>query len=189
MAAKGSGLHELAARYAGGLFELAGESKALDQTAQDLNDIKQIMAESDDLRRLVRSPTLSRAEQSTAMAALLDKVGASDLVKRFIGLVAANRRLYLLEPMIDAFMAELARRRGVVTAQVQSAQPLQEPQAAALNAALKASFGTELKIDLTVNPALLGGLVVKIGSQMIDSSLRTKIDKLQHAMKAPGGRV
>jgi F-type H+-transporting ATPase subunit delta len=189
VASEGTGVSELAVRYSIALFELADENKALDQVASDLSALKQMLAESADLRRLVRSPVISRADQGRAMDAVLDGVGVSDLTKRFIGLVAKNRRLFALNGMIDGYLAELARRRGEVTAQVTSATPLSAAQLQSVTDQLRAAIGSKVLVNATVDPALIGGMIVKYGSRMVDTSVRTKLDKLQLAMKASGGAV
>jgi len=189
VAAKGSGLHELATRYAGALFELAEEQESVDAVADDLARLRLLFAESAELRQLVRNPTLSRDQQLSAVEAVLAAAEVSALTQRFAGVLATNRRLYLLDAVSEAFLASLAQRRGEVTAHVIAAQPLSEAQVGAITEALTGPFGSKLKLDLTVQPDLLGGLVVKVGSQMIDSSLRTKIDRLQQTMKAPGGTL
>ena len=120
------------------------------------------------------------------MAALLDKAGASDLTRNFVGLVARNRRLFVLPEMIDAYLATLAARRGEVTADVTAAAKLSEGQMTALAEALRKVVGAKVSIDLSVDPALIGGLVVKVGSRLFDSSLRTKLQKLELAMKGVG---
>jgi F-type H+-transporting ATPase subunit delta len=189
VASEGTGVSELATRYSIALFELADENKALDQVASDLAALKQILAESADLRRLVRSPVISRSDQGRAMDAVLDRAGVSDLTRRFIGLVAKNRRLFALNGMIDGYLAELARRRGEVTAQVTSAAPLSKAQLRSVTDALRATIGSKVLVNATVDPALIGGMIVKYGSRMVDTSVRTKLDKLQLAMKASGGAV
>jgi F-type H+-transporting ATPase subunit delta len=186
VASQGTGASELAGRYAAALFELADENEALDQVAQDLTSLKTMLAESPDLVRMVRSPILSRADQGRAMAAVMQQAGVSELVQRFVGLVAQNRRLFALEGMIDAFLAELARRRGQTTARVTAARPLSDAQVHALTEALRSSLGRQVDVRLDVDPALIGGLVVKVGSRMIDTSVRTKLTKLQLAMKGVG---
>lgn len=186
MATEGTGVSGLAARYATALFELADENKALDRTAQDLALLKQLMAESADLRRLVRSPLLSRSDQARAMDAVLAQVDVSGLVRQFVGLVAQNRRLFALSGMIDGFLAELARRRGEQTARVVVARPLSQEQLDALTDALRRALGSKVSVDLRVDPSLIGGMVVKVGSRMIDSSVRTKLTKLKLAMKGVG---
>jgi F-type H+-transporting ATPase subunit delta len=186
VASEGTGVSGLAGRYATALFELADENKALDQVAQDLAAIKQMLVESPDLNRFVRSPVLSRGDQSRAMGALLKQAGVSELTQRFVGLVAQNRRLFALRGMIDGYLAELARRRGQMTADVTSAQQLSDPQVQALTDALRAQLGSKIEVKVTVDPSLIGGLIVKVGSRMIDSSVRTKLNKLQIAMKGVG---
>ncbi len=186
MAARGTGPGGLAARYAAALFDLADESKQLDQVAADLASLKTAIAGSDDLRRLLRSPVLARNEQGRAMAKLLETAGASDLVRRFIGLVAQNRRLFVLPDMIEAYLSQLAARRGEVTAEVVSARPLSDAQRDAVAEALRKAIGGKIAVDARVDPALLGGLVVKVGSRLVDSSLRTKLHRLQLAMKGVG---
>ena len=138
------------------------------------------------LRSLIRSPILTRDEQGRAMAALLQQAGASDLVRKFVGLVARNRRLFALPAMIEEFLAELARRRGEMRAEVTAAKPLNERQQTALADAIRRTIGGKVAVDVKVDPALIGGLIVKVGSRMIDSSLKTKLQRLQHVMKGVG---
>ncbi len=183
MAARGSGPGGLAARYATALFELADDKQQLDEVATDLTALKAMIAGSDDLRRLLRSPALTRDEQGRAMAAVLEKAGLGDLVRRFVGLVAGNRRLFALGPMIDAYLARLAARRGEVTAEVTAAKPLSDRQRQAVSDALKRAIGGKIALDAKVDPGLIGGLVVRVGSRMVDGSLRTKLRRLQLAMK------
>ena len=186
MAARGTGPGGLAARYAAALFDLADEKKQLDQVAADLASLKKAIAESEDLRRLIRSPVLSRAEQGRAMAKILESAGATDLVRRFVGLAAQNRRLFVLPDMIQSYLSQLAERRGEVTAEVVSARPLTDAQRDAVAEALRRSVGGKVAVEARVDPALLGGLVVKVGSRLVDSSLRTKLHRLQLAMKGVG---
>jgi len=186
VAARGTGPGGLAARYAAALFDLADEKKQLDQVAADLASLKKAIGESGDLRRLVRSPVLSRADQARAMAALLDRAGASELVRRFVGLVAQNRRLFVLSDMIDSYLSQLAGRRGEMTAEVVSARPLSDAQRDAVAEVLRKAVGGKVAVAARVDPALIGGLVVKVGSRLIDSSLRTKLHRLQLAMKGVG---
>ena len=186
MAAGGIGSGGLAARYAAALFELADEKKALDAVADDLKTIRTMIGSSEDLRRLLRSPVIGRTDQGRAMAALLDAAGSGDLVRRFVGLVAEKRRLFALPRIIDAYLAELAHRRGETAAEVISAMPLDEASRARLADALRRVGGQRVSIDLKVDPDLIAGLVVKVGSRMVDSSLRTKLNRLQIAMKGNG---
>lgn len=186
LAAQHSGTAGLAARYAAALFELADEAKQLDSVAADLKTVKAMIDGSADLRRLVRSPVLTRAEQGKAMAAVLQQAGVGDLLRRFVALVAENRRLFALVDMIDAYLAELARRRGEVTATVTSAIALTEAQTASVTDALKRAVGGKVAVELRTDPSLIGGLVVKVGSRMIDNSLKSKLQRLQLAMKGVG---
>lgn len=186
MAARGVGAGGLAARYAAALFELADTHKAIDRVAGDLSDLRAMIQGSQELRALIRSPLLSREEQARAMAALLQQAGTSDLVRKFVGLVAQNRRLFALPDMIDEFLAELARRRGEMRAEVTAARPLDERQQSALAEAIRRSVGGKVAVDVKVDPGLIGGLIVKIGSRMVDNSLRTKLQRLQLAMKGVG---
>ncbi len=186
MASQGATSGGLAGRYASALFDLADERKELDQVAEELKALKAAISESEDLRRFIRSPLYDRDAQSKAMAAILDKAGAGDLARRFVLVVAHNRRLFALPRMIDAFLAELAHRRGEVTAQVTAARELSDGQKDALLAALRKAVGAKVQIDLRIDQGLIGGLVVKVGSRMIDTSLRSKLERLELAMKGAG---
>lgn len=176
----------LAARYALALYELADDQKALDAVASDLASFRQLVAESDAFVRLIRSPVLSRADQTHGVAAICDKFGANALTAKFLGMLATNRRLFALPDMITAYLAELARRRGEVAADVTSAVPLSDDQVKAVTDALRTVVGKKVSVNLAVDPSLIGGLVVRVGSRMIDSSLRTKLLRLQFAMKGVG---
>ncbi len=176
----------LAGRYATALFELADADKQLDKVAGDLSAITQMLDESDDLNRLIRSPVLSRKDQSTAMDAVLDAAETSDLTRKFIGLVAQNRRLFALPAMIKGYQAKLSALRGESTAEVVSAKPLTKGQLTAIGDSLKSAMGTTVTVDASVDESLLGGLIVKVGSRMVDSSLKTKLHQLRFAMKGVG---
>ena len=176
----------LAGRYAAALFELADDKKQLDAVAEDLRALREVLAESEDLQRLLRSPLYSREAQSQALTAILDKAGAGDLSRRFVLTVAQNRRLFALAQMIDAFLAELARRRGEVTAEVTSAAPLGDAQQKALAAVLRKEYGDKVQMDVKVDESLIGGLIVRVGSRMVDGSLKSKLRKLEFAMKGVG---
>lgn len=176
----------IAERYAAALYELADENKALDQVADDLRALRDVMAESDDLVRLVRSPVIGRDDQEKGVLAVAEKAGFSDLTRRFLGVLARNRRLFSLSGMIEAYLGLLATRRGEVTARVSAAAKLTEKQMNALVATLKSAVGAKVAVDVKVDPSLLGGLVVQVGSRMVDSSLRTKLQQLQLAMKGVG---
>jgi F-type H+-transporting ATPase subunit delta len=173
----------LSGRYATALYELADDAKALDQVAGDLASLKKTIADSAELQRLIASPLIPRGEQGKAVLALIQKMGVSDLTRRFVGLVARNGRLYRLSGIIDAYMALLAEHRGEITAEVTSAKPLSAPQTESVNAALRAAVGRKVAVNLHVDPRLLGGLKVKVGSRLIDASLASKLQRLQLAMK------
>ena len=186
MASETTGVGGLATRYATALFELARDQGALDKVAADLASVKTMIDSSPDLRRLVRSPVIGRAEQGKAMDALLERAQVGDLTRRFVGVIAANRRLFSLESIIAAFRQQLAKSRGELTAVVSTAQPLNDAQKAALDAALRRAVGVKVAVETKVEPALMGGMVVRIGSRMFDSSLRSKLQRLQLAMKGTG---
>jgi len=186
LAGDNTSLSDLAGRYASALLDLADEKKALDQVSADLQSLRSMISESGDLRRLLNSPVITREEQRKAMAAVMERAGIGQLTRNFVLVVAQNHRLFALPAMIEAYLAELARRRGEITAEVTSARKLTDAQQAALLDSLRAGVGGKVQLDLKVDPALIGGLVVKVGSRMIDSSLRSKLQRLQLAMKGVG---
>jgi len=174
---------EIAERYASAVYELADEARSLDETAADLNGLKELLIESDDLQMLIRSPVIDTDAKAAAMGTILEQAGAGDLTRRFVAVVARNNRLFVLPATIDAFLAELAHRRGEVTAEVTSAQPLKQTQLEAVTNALRNALGGKVTVDAKLDPSLIGGLVVRIGSRMIDASLKSKLQRLQLAMK------
>ena len=173
----------LAGRYALAVFELAQEEKALDAVAKDFAALKQLMAESPDLTRLIRAPVFSREEQAAGMNGVLHRMEASALTRRFILLLASKRRLFALADIVRAYESLVAKQRGEMSAQVTSARPLSENEATELRAILKSKLSREIKLETKVDPSLLGGLIVKVGSRMIDSSLRTKLEGMRMAMR------
>ena len=186
MASEATGVSGLAERYAAALFELADERHALDEVAGNLRELRAMLHDSPDLLRLIRSPVLSRAEQGKAVAAVAEGAGLSRLTADFLGVVARNRRLFAVPAMTEAFLAKLAARRGEVTAEVTAAQPLSEAQQATLAEQLRRAVGQRVSVEIRVDPALLGGMTVKVGSRMVDGSLRSKLQRLQMAMKGIG---
>lgn len=176
----------MAGRYATALFELASGPKALKSVESDLMAFRAMLDSSTDLNRLVRSPVFSADEQQRALAAILKKAGIKGLTANFLNLVARNRRLFAIRDMIRAFEALLAQHRGEVTAEVASASKLSPAQTKALKAALKAAIKQDIQISTQVDPTLLGGLVVKVGSRMVDTSLRTNLNNLKFVMKEVG---
>jgi len=183
LAADTSVVTGIAGRYAIALFELAEEQKALDAVVADLDRLKAIAAESADFTRLLSSPIFSRAEQGRAVEAVLAQAGIGELVRRFAGVVAANRRLSLLLDIVAGFRALLARHRGETVAKIVSASPLSAEQIESLKRALRDAVGREVFVDTRIDPALIGGLVVQLGSRMVDASVRTKLENLKVAMK------
>jgi F-type H+-transporting ATPase subunit delta len=174
----------MAGRYANALFELALEQKALDAVKADVERFEALLVESADLARLVRSPVFSSEEQLKAIGAVLDRSGISGVAANFIKLVARNRRLFAIRQMIRAFRHLVARHRGEVSADVTVAEQLSEAHLGALKDALKSvTGGKDIELDVKVDPAIIGGLVVKLGSRMVDSSLRTKLNAIKFAMK------
>ncbi len=176
----------LAQRYAAALFELAEGDKSLDTVAEELRQLASLIEGSEDLQRLIRSPVISRDDQQKGMTAVLQAVGIGPLVQKFVGLVAANRRLFALPGMIAAYQEMMADRRGETVAEVVAAQKLSPEQLGAVEAILKKAVGTDVALSTRVDPQLLGGLVVKVGSRMIDFSLSTKLKRLSLAMKGIG---
>ena len=174
----------LTGRYANALFELAEEQSAIDATAKDLEYIDKLIEESPELSRLVRSPAINRDDQAKAIDALLVKGKATPLVRSFIGVTAKNGRLFTLKAIIKHFLENLAARRGEIAAEVVSAVPLKGALEDEVRAAVKHVAGSD-KVSLTmrVDPSLIGGLIVRVGSRMIDSSIRSKLNRLELTMK------
>lgn len=173
----------LSGRYAFALFELARDNGELDSVAASLASVKAALGQSDDFRNLVVSPLISREAASKAITALAAPLGLDSLTSKFLGVLANARRLPQLAASIRAFETLLSAHRGETRAEVTSAHPLDSAQVDELAKGLKARIGRNVTVDLKVDPALLGGLVVKIGSQMIDSSIRTRLNTLAQAMK------
>lgn len=174
----------LSGRYARALFALAIEGKALGSVESSLASLTQALAESADLAALVGSPVVGRGAAGAAVAGVADGLNIDGLTKNFLGVLAANRRLGLLPAIIRDFAALNAARKGEVTADVSAAHTLTDTQRDALAAKLKAGIGRNVALNITVDPAILGGLVVRVGSRMIDSSIRTRLDMLGQALKA-----
>jgi F-type H+-transporting ATPase subunit delta len=173
----------MAGRYATALFELAESERSLDAVAADLNAIQAMIGSSADLRQVVLSPVFGADDQAKAFAAILDRAGIKGLVANFVGLVIKKRRLFALPAMIAGYKQLLAKSRGEVSADVTSAHALSDAQLAGIKAALKAATGSDVLVNTRVDEGLLGGLIVKVGSRMIDSSLKTKLNSLKLAMK------
>ena len=183
MASEATGVSGIAERYAAALFDLADERRTFDEVASDLRQLRTMLAASVDLSRLVRSPILTRGEQGKGISALAAQAGFSPLVGDFLAVVAKNRRLFAIPAMIEAYLEKLAERRGEITAEVVAARPLSDTQLAMLSEQLRRSVGRRVSVDARVDSGLIGGMIVKVGSRMVDGSLRSKLQRLQLAMK------
>nr|WP_221288642.1 F0F1 ATP synthase subunit delta [Amaricoccus macauensis] len=176
----------VAGRYATALFDLAKEGKTLDKVEADVLAFENALAVSPEFREMIGSPIHTRDEHARVIALIGDKLGAGVVVKNTLGLMARNRRLFVLPELIAQMKALIADERGEVTAEVTAAKPLSDEQAKALRKTLKASVGKDVKLDVTVDETLIGGLVVRVGSRMIDTSIRSKLAQLQNVMKEVG---
>lgn len=183
---RSSSVSGVAERYASALFDLARDQSALQQVEAELRSIGSLIEGSEDLRRLVQSPVFSAEDQERAVGAVADRAGIRGLTGNFLRLVAKNRRLFALPGIITAFSNMAARQRGEVTAEVTSAHRLTDAQVADLKAALKDKLGKDVTLQMRVNPALLGGLIVRVGSRMIDTSLRTRLMSIKTQLKEVG---
>jgi F-type H+-transporting ATPase subunit delta len=172
----------VAGRYASALFELADDENNVAGVEKDLAAFLSLYDESEDLRRVVRSPVIAADEQARALGSLLEKAEFGQLTQNFFKLITQNRRLFAAPDMARAFQSLAAKSRGEVSADVTSARALSDEQVAALKAKLKESMGKDVQLSLRVDPTLLGGLIVKVGSRMVDGSLRTKLANMRAAL-------
>jgi F-type H+-transporting ATPase subunit delta len=168
------------------LFELARDEKSIDAVKADLDEFDALLADSADLKRLVRSPVFSAEVQMRALDAVLAKAGMTGTSAKFLKVLTANRRLFAVADVIRAFRALVANFKGEATAEVTVAEQLNEKNLDALKASLKSVTGKDVALNVKVDPSIIGGLVVKLGSRMVDSSLRTKLNSIKHAMKEAG---
>jgi F-type H+-transporting ATPase subunit delta len=173
----------LAGRYASALFDLARDERQIESVSKSLETVKAALAESSDFKAITSSPLINRDEASKAIAATSEALGLDPLTRRFLGVLAKNGRLSQIDAVIRTFNRLAAAHRGETTAEVTSAFPLKDDQLAALKVRLKANAGTDVAIDAKVDPSILGGIVVRLGSQMIDASIKTKLNTLALAMK------
>lgn len=173
----------MAGRYATALFELALEEHAIDAVKADLDRFDALIAESPDLQRLVRSPVFTAGEQTKALSAVLDKTGIGGLSARFLKVVSSNRRLFAAQDMARAFRTLVARHKGETQAMITVAEKPTDAHLAAIKDALKAVTKKDVQVEVKVDPSIIGGLVVKLGSRMVDTSLRTKLNAIKLAMK------
>jgi F-type H+-transporting ATPase subunit delta len=173
----------VAGRYASALFDLAREQRAIDAVSADLDRFDALLRESPDLQRLVKSPVFTAEEQERAIGAILEKAGIGGFAGNFIRLVAANRRLFALPDMIRAYRTLVADHKGIVRAQVTVAEKPSDRVLSDITSALRDVAKAEVDVDIRIDPSLIGGLVVKMGSRMVDASLRTKLNSIRLAMK------
>lgn len=186
MAAEDTSVSGVSGRYATALFELARDQKAVDEVKADLERFEGLLNESADLKRLVRSLVFAAETQSRALSAVLDKAGIAGISANFLKVLTANRRLFAVTDVIRAYRALVAKFKGEATADVTVAEALSDKNLDALKVALKSVTGKDVALNVNVDPSIIGGLVVKLGSRMIDSSLRTKLNSIKHAMKEAG---
>lgn len=176
----------IAKPYAAALFDLAKETKSLPAVEKSLDGLAATIASSADLQRFLKSPVFTKDQQENVIAAMISKSKEKGIVANFLGVIAGNRRLFALSDIITAFKAMAAQERGEVKAEVTSAQALTKKHLDALAKTLKSKLGKTVTLDAKVDPSLIGGLIVKVGSQMIDSSLKTKLTAMKIAMKEVG---
>jgi F-type H+-transporting ATPase subunit delta len=176
----------IASRYAAAIFDLAKDEKALATLEKDIDALDAALTASADLRTMISSPLILREDQEKAIEAIAAKMGLSALSKNALGLMATKRRLFVLPQLIAELRERIAAEKGEVTAEVVSATPLTKEQTASLIATLKKRVGKDVKLKATVDESLIGGLVVKLGSMMIDTSIRAKLAGLKNAMKEVG---
>ena len=186
MADQGSIVSGIAGRYALALYDLAQQEHAIDSIEGELQRFLDLLNESADLRELVRNPVFSAEDQTRAVGAVLDKAGISGLGANFIKLVASKRRLFAIRSMIDAYRAIVADKRGLLSAEVTVAEKLNDANRISVEDALKSVTGKTVTLIEKVDPAIIGGLIVKMGSKMVDSSVRTKLNSIKLAMKEVG---
>ena len=176
----------IASRYAQALFEIAKEENGLKALEADTDALGAALAASPELASMIASPVVARDEQASAMAAIAAKMGLSGVMANTIALMASNRRLFVLPQLVSDLRARIAAEKGEVTAEVTSATALSAEQSKALAASLKAKVGKDVKLHTTVDESLIGGLIVKLGSSMIDTSVKAKLAALQNVMKEVG---
>lgn len=186
MASEDPSVSGVSGRYATALFELARDEKVVDAVKADLDKFSALLKDSPDLLRLVRSPVFGADVQGKALGAVLDKAGITGISANFLKLLAANRRLFAVADVIRAYLALVAKFKGEATADVTVAENLSDKNLDALKTALKSVTGKDVTLNINVDPAIIGGLVVKLGSRMVDSSIRTKLNSIKHAMKEAG---
>lgn len=180
-----AGNHDIARRYATAFFELAQEQSQIDQIAKDVDVIAALVSAGGDFAAFIANATLRRDDQVAAMTAIARHLKLSALTERFLGLLAAKRRLSVLPGIASAVKGLIAEQRGEITAEVTAAQALDQSQIAEISAHLKKVLGKDVKINLQIDPDIMGGLIIKVGSKLMDSSVRTKLERLHRALRNP----
>lgn len=183
MSESSSATSGVASRYAAALFDLAKQENQLDAVAEDLDGLVSLLSESHDLERLVNSPVVSREDQGKAIRAIAEKAGLNGLTTKFLGVLAQQRRLFVLRGVAGAYRNALADERGELKAEVASATELTDEQLEAVKSAIGRYAGRAVNVEASVDPSLLGGLVVRVGSRMLDASLKTKLQQLEQSMR------
>lgn len=173
---------QIASRYAAALIDMAQQAQSVDKIEKDFAELEAMIAGSADLQSLIRNPLMNRVQQQSAILAISDKAGFSPLTNNFLGVLAQNRRLSMVSAVIRAFKAELGKRRGIVDARVQTAFALDDAQTKALQKSLSDAMGSNVTLNVEVNRDLLGGMIVTVGSRMIDDSVRRKLERLKRSM-------
>jgi F-type H+-transporting ATPase subunit delta len=186
VAAEETSVSGVSGRYATALFDLARDENSIDAVLVDLDQFNSMLEQSTDLQRLVRSPVFSAEIQLSALTAILNQAEITGICANFLKVLTANRRLFVVADVIRAFRALVARYKGEASADVTVAEALNDKNLDALKSALKSVTGKDVTLNVKVDPAIIAGLVVKLGSRMIDSSLRTKLNSIKHAMKEAG---
>ena len=186
MAAEDPSVFGVSGRYATALFELARDEKSIDAVKADLDKFAALLAGSEDLKRLVRSPVFAAEAQLKALSAVLDRAGISGISANFLNVLTANRRLFAVADVVRAFNALVAKFKGEASADVTVAEALSDKNLDALKTALKSVTGKDVALNVKIDSSIIGGLIVKLGSRMVDSSLRTKLNSIKHAMKEAG---
>jgi F-type H+-transporting ATPase subunit delta len=186
VAAEDTSVSGVSGRYATALFELARDQKVVDEVKADLDKFDALLSESADLKRLVRSPVFAADAQSKALTAVLDKAGIAGISANFLKVLTANRRLFAVADIVRDYRILVAKFKGETTADVTVAEALSDKNLDALKVALKSVTGKDVALNVKVDPSIIGGLVVKLGSRMVDGSLRTKLNSIKHAMKEAG---
>lgn len=180
--AASSGTGQIATRYAAALIDMAEQAQSIEKVEEDFNELQAMMAGSKDLQSLIRNPLINRGAQQSALSAIAKQAAFTDLTTKFLGVLVQNRRLRILPDVIRALVTELNRRRGGVEAKVQTAVALSDAQTKDLQKSLSDAMGSNVTLNVEVNKGILGGMIVTVGSRMIDDSVRRKLERLKRTL-------